>query len=432
MLLGGLVAGGGVGLLTALLRQRNAIVEDKNEAADSDLELQLPARLRKQASGFSQLMNLAAPAGEWFNEKMAPAEQYVQSPMPAAGKQPLSVWDYMLGGAAFPLAALGGLQLTRKAYQGWRERDVKDRLAEQQSRYMAALQAEAEGTKEAADGRGLSMPQIAALAIGGIPLLTALTSGLLTDRFLDQQFPLKPKMQAPVNRVRVGFGEDPAAEEEEDTEAFKKASDALVHVALQFEKLAADAGVKAVIAAVGHGMLDDLERHQFKYGSDAMLDLAQGANLELPSDPLVKCAAVRVAVQSGIGPALMLMSAGVFANAAPHWRKQGAQLAEFNKTASQLISCTASALDLHIAALAGEEVIKAAAAQAAPQTPMEQLRAMLAQQGGAATIGKDDASQMHTGTLQTAATGSQFSDSTQQVNRPQNIKDDIVDNVLVK
>lgn len=427
MLLGGLVAGGGAGLLTALLRQRNTIVEDKNEADDSDLELHLPSRLRKQASGVTPLVNGASAVGEWFNRLLTPLEKTVQGPPPKAGDQPLSIWDYGIGGAAFPLAALGGLHLTRKAYQSWREQDVKDRLAEQHTRYMAALQDEA-GSKQAA-GRSLSTPQLAALAIGGIPLLTALTSGLLTDRFLDQQFPLKPKMQAPVNRVRVGFGEDPA--EEEDTEAFKKASDALVHSALQFDKLASDAGVKAIVAAVSHGMLDDLERHQFKYGSDAMLDLAQGANLELPEDPLVKCAAIRVAVRSGIGPALMIMSSGVFANAAPDFRKQGAQLAEYTKTASQLIGCTAASLDLHIAALAGEMIVKTAATQPLTQDPVAQLRAML-QQRGTTTINKDDDSQMHTGTLQTGATGSQFSDSTQQANRPQNAMDDIVDNVLIK
>jgi hypothetical protein len=429
MLIGGLVTGGSVGLLSALLRQRNAILEDKREADDTALELHLPPRLRKQANLLSMAANTLSSVGEGINTSVGAVVNAAKERMgskPVAEPRPeqaLSLYDYLLGGAAFPLAALGGLQLTRKAYQGWREQDVRERLKEQQQRYMEALMTEADEkeVKRASDRRPLSTSQWVALAVGGIPLLTALTSGLLTDRFLDQQFPLKPKPKFPVNGVRLGIDDEPPTE---DSDQFKKAADVLVHTALQFEKQASDAGVCQVVAAVAAGMLDDLEAHQFKYGSDAMLDLAAGANLVLPRDPLVKCAAIHAGVRSSIGPALLVMSAGAFAEAAPSWRQEGGMLAEHEKLASQLIDCAAATLDLHIAALAGEDNIKAAA-QLAQAPAMEQLRKSLLQGAD-----KDDPTQANTGTLQAAATGSQFSNPAEQAGRPVNSQADIVDSVL--
>lgn len=429
MLLGGAALGGGAGMLTSLLHQRNAIVED-NEEPEAGLELQLPARRPKLAShGFSSIADGAASIGDGVNWLASKATGgYLGTKLKAPDEQPLSGWDYALGGAAFPLAALGGLHVARKAYQGWREQDLKARLKEQQTRYMQALQDEA---AEAGVGhhkhahtddarRALSIPQWAMMTIGSIPILTALTSGMLTDRFLTQQFPTKPKVKPPTGDVRLSTMTDPADDEEE---ILKRANDTLVHTALQFGKLAGDAGVTSVVAAVAGGLLEDLEEQQFKYGADAMFDLAQGSGHALPEDPLIKCAAIRAAVRSGIGDSLLVMASGVFANAAPTWHKQGAEINKSARLANQMLQGSTAMLDLHIAALAGEDTVKEAAQLPAGNDSLAQLRALLQR-------GAQPKKPVVTSTLQTGAAGSQFSAKHEQAAPHSATQPDNIDGIL--
>jgi len=433
MLLGGAALGGGAGMLTSLLHQRNAIVED-NEEPEAGLELQLPPRHPKMAShGFSSLADGLASVGDGVNWLASKATGgYLGEKLKAPNEQPLSGWDYALGGAAFPLAALGGLHVARKAYQGWREQDLKARLKEQQSQYMQALQEEAASagvghhkhanTQPDDARRALSIPQWAMMTIGGIPILTALTSGMLTDRFLTQQFPTKPKVKPPTGDVRLSTMTDPADEEDE---ILKRANDMLVHTALQFGKLAGDAGVTSVVAAVAGGLLEDLEEQQFKYGSDAMFDLAQGSGHTLPEDPLIKCAAIRAAVRSGIGDSLMVMASGVFANAAPTWHKQGAEINKSSRLANQMLHGSTAMLNLHIAALAGEDTVKEAAQLPAGKDPLTQLREMLRR-------GTQHKKPVATSTLQTGAAGSQFSAMHERAEPHSSAPPDNIDGILTR
>lgn len=429
MLLGGALLGGSAGMITSLLRQHSAIKDDERENEDDDvLKLDLPQPKMASDGAGGALMTAGTDLATLLSRGVNSAATGVSNlfskqpdaaAVENANNQPLSALDYVGGGALFPLGLLGGLHVTRGMYQKWRNQEVREKLQREEQQYMKALQAESQ-TKRAGDDarRAPSLPDWLLMAMGGLPVITGLASGYLTDRILDQQF----ATHAP--KPERNFNIQVPAQTPEDEEQHKKAQDVLVHAALQFQKEASDAGIQHVVAAVAGGMLNDLEDTQFKYGSEAMLDLAAGANLMMPEDQLEKCAAVRVAVRSGIGPALLVMSAAAFSQAAPDMRKSAQVLKHTPKLLGSVIKFAAAVMDLHVAAIAGEQTIKEASTMSAPAGGESQaLRQVVAPNREA----RDN-----TSTLQAAATGSQFSSPQAQADRPITPNSDTVDELLTK
>lgn len=366
VLAGGAVAGGGVGLLNALLRQRK-VLADQEKDQDNVIPLDLPD-LSKSASESTMAWLERSPAKvvQWINSKVSPPDATKFTP----DSKPLGGLDLALGGAALPLGFLGGLQLSRHAFQKWREQDVRARLAEEADNYQQALKEEAgsaRNSKSASGRQPLSAAQLTLMALLGAPVLTGVTAGVLTDRFLDNQFPVMRPKKDPELRLNPVEEEDPALKRASAMEA-----DFLVHLVLDgFSKSAAATGLSDVIRAVDAGMLTDLEDTMAKYGYDAMFDLSEKAPETTGRHQLGKCAAVHAALNSPIGNLVKLAAASAFADAAPMWAARGRDInREHVKLACELADFGGLAAQLHV---------WSSAAGAMPEEDIKQASAALAQ-----------------------------------------------------
>lgn len=425
VLLGSTALGGSVGLINSLMRQRRTILDDDAPAED---EVVIPS-LQKTAYDALDVATAVPKAINWVGDLPSRAINAMMPPSakggpPAPQPEGVSGLDLALGGAAIPVGFLGGLHMARGAFQSWRRQDLKQRLKDEEEAYNEALrqEAQAEHSKRASSDpapaaeprQPLTMGQLATMGIAGLPIMSALTAGVLTHRFLSQQFPLHKKK---TDRTRVRFEDDPASAEEKMATAV--APELLIHTVLEMHKLACDSGVADVIGAVAAGKLADMEDVMQKSGYEAAFQLVEGMSSHVPSDPLTKCAAVRRAVQSGMAEPLKIMAAAAFANAAPYWRHMGEQINQFGKMASAVEQFGGLAVLLHVAAAAGPEVLTKAASLASIQgDPEDALAHMFSApyDGGMSMDATpfDDSAATDASTLQTGAANVRSSDGSSQ------------------
>jgi hypothetical protein len=447
LFLGSTALGGVAGLTTALMRQRQTIMDDEDEDESNKVELPSIPEI-KQANLAADAMNLLAGganmgnnAYNWLTSKFksAPPEGGT-GPAPSvwddASKDPLSPYDLMLGGgAAVPLGLLGGYQLSRSMYQKWRRRDLQDKLQAHQSAYMQALQQAAGNHKQAAmpeDGRRpLSIGTLATMAVAGLPVVSGLAAYMMTNRLLDKEFGSKPVRDTKPLQLRYA---DTEPNEEDVT---KQASyDFFLNTAMTLEKEAsgrAGLDINNVVGAVLDGRLEDMTSVMCKAGADAMFDYAEGCAKHVDkASPLTKMAALRAVNSSALGAPVRVLAASVFHAISPSWRKQAQQLQEMPKLANAMQDYVGTLTLLAFAHEAGPEVMSKAAAMMPPTTDMSNLFLPGIQAAG--PVGLDnDTTRNDGGTLATSAastTHSQegnksYSDSMDSAN-PQ----DDVDNIL--
>lgn len=362
LMLGSLGAGGALGLLGALGRQRRTILEDAESEDEPDLILPATTKQADFGSVLGGAVGLATGAAravnrtaDWFRPE-ASATNGAGSASDAGSSGAPSLQDLILGGVVLPAGFLGGLHMARSGFQAWRRKDLKERVRNEHEAYLKALADEARSTKKATTGaeeprQPLGVGTLLLMGMAGLPFLSGITSGLLTDRILTQNFPVR-KPQA--DRTRIKF-----EDEDEDTkQACDLSRDLLVHTVLSFEKDASDAGVAALVGAVAAGRLKDMESTMLKRGVDAAFDLAENCERYIPSDPLLKCAAVRTLVTSSLAAPASVMSAAVFSRRAPSWRAKGASVAEFPKLAKAFEAIGGLAVALHIGSLLGDDFEK--------------------------------------------------------------------------
>lgn len=354
----------------ALMRQRRTILDEHEEEPPPDIVIpsvkkadasEMLSRVLGAVGGAAHAVNSAA---NYVMPKGAP--EATAAAAPENSPKGVGIQDLIAGGVIIPTGILGGLHLSRGAFQAWRRKDLQDRLKTEEAAYMDAIHREASHNKSAADEprQPLSMTNLALMGVLGLPFLSAATSGLLTDRILSQQFQQKrPRL----DRTRVRFADEPDQEAElAAKQAADLAQDLLIHTVLEFPKAARDAGVSDLVGAVAAGRLVDMESMLSKQGHEAMFELAEGCARHVPTDPLLKCAAVRSLMKSACAAPASVMAAAVFKTQAPSWTARGADIAAFPKMAAACEVFGGLAVAAHIAAVAGTETFDKVASMTLP------------------------------------------------------------------
>lgn len=326
MLLGSLALGGGVGAIGNLVRQRNALLEDAQDEQDDDLAVPV---LKKQADVVSQVVSAPGRLANWVADVDA---SKVQPP----NADTLGLSDYMLGGAAVPIGFLGGLQLTRALYNKWRRQDLRSQLAEEQER-MQQLLAEEAGKKQAS-GRPLSTADMVSMAMLGFIPLTAITSGLLTNAYLEQAMPTVST--APSRRLRLktvtvnpvtkdgGEGDDKEAQTPATGPApVKFASAMLIH---SVADRPVDSGLHGLLGAALVGALPDVEGALLKSSSahpEAVLEFSDmyADHWRNAPEDWSKVAAVTALAGSALEPIAGMLASLEFRDAFPGAMQRAAQ-----------------------------------------------------------------------------------------------------------
>ena len=374
-LLGGAALGGGVGLISALLRQRQAILEEEDDEEDV-----LPI-LRKQAADVVEsALGTMATVGEaansvanWFTPKSTATAASPSTDVPQG--HGLGLMDYATAGTAFPLGALGALYGTRRLYQGWHRQDRQQKLKDEQEALMQAIEDEAR-TKQAAaapaDGRRpVTTPALAMMAVLGSAGLGGIAAGMLTDRILEQQFPMNKKPKG--SGFRIG-GIKPEAEEEDPNDATSKvaASEHLIHTALELTGYLGSDDLPNLVKAAASGLLPDVSERLAHQGVDEALDLASTVASTDLSNPLVKFAAVRALMRSPAASLAEITAASTLANVSPETRQRGAEIRAFPKLAAKFEELGKMLVPLALLGAMDEDQRKrAATVQSNPQQAAE-------------------------------------------------------------
>jgi hypothetical protein len=202
-------------------------------------------------------------------EKIDDNVLYVNMPRKAAADgadlQKATIPGTVLAGSGALLSLIGTYQLTRKLYQQEKLKELQKELDEEQNLWTSGL---AQKTKRAGAGAAVD-PSVnkRELAFGfpiAAALLTALGSGVITNRVLDNIFPEVNKKDITDGPPRVVFRQTPPEEADEEERA-KYASDRLavqsaMSLALEFSKKAADSDFLNLVAAVAAGRGEELEQ----------------------------------------------------------------------------------------------------------------------------------------------------------------------------
>lgn len=280
--------------MTNLWRQRNALIEDAQD--DEDEALMVPVLAKK-----------ASEEMPWWAKAMAFPANLANGAMPAPAtpveQSQLGLLDLMLGGAIAPAAFLGGLHVTRKAYNNMRRQDLRQSLQDEQKRFEQLLRQEAAQQKSAMVKEALpSTPQLAGMAVLGMIPLTALTAAMLTKAQLDKTVPSTRVPLDPRLRLRT-LQEPPAIEtvRDEDEEQAKAAS-LLIHAALDSNQ---DSGLRGLCGAAVCGMLPDAEDMLTKAASaEEILSYTDkaAAHFGVLNNPTMRMAAVKAVASSAMRP----------------------------------------------------------------------------------------------------------------------------------
>jgi len=413
-LLGSALLGGTVGLTNSVFKRRKEIMEDDDDG------MSVSTAFKQAAGPVGNLVNFVgsgvAGAADKFNQLMPG----LRTPQPTSGREGLDGLDLVLGGAALPLGFLGGMQGARSVEQWWKRRDLKAQLENNQRAYNEALQAEAEAQREKqASARPLDVSDLAGLTFAGIPVLTALTAGILSDRYLSSQFPPLSRTVGADKKFRIAPG---APAEDEQEMRYKAAADVmLVECALHAHKAARDTGLRDLVGAVAGGQLDALERTTLHRDLDAALAEASGSWDKATSfSRTCKHAAVIELLDSPVlGDATRALAAAEFAACSPTWRARGAAAGEHEKFASQLEGLTGAVVLLAVLTDAEDEFagIKQAAVATQEAVPYHLIRELLRQkqlQTPGSTRGGAEGADDNASTLLTSAMETQHSDKSDQ------------------
>ena len=290
--------GGGVGLATNLMRQRNALLEDAQD--DEDDALTVPVLRRAKKAGVDEPLWASALAlpGRIANKLSPPAAA-------VADQRHLGLLDLMLGGTIAPAAFLGGLQLARGGYNSIRRRDLRQSLQDEQAKFEQLLSQEAEQDKSASVKQA-AMPttgQIAGMAVLGMLPLTSITAAMLTRAQLEKSMPSTRVAVDPRMRLRAAT-EAPAKEvdDEDEDELQAKAASLLINAALSFSS---DSGLRGLCGAAMCGLLPAAEESMCKSASaedTLVLTDAAGVHYTTCRSQAVKLAAVKAVASSALGP----------------------------------------------------------------------------------------------------------------------------------
>ena len=377
MLMGGLAGGTGIGLVTALMRQRRALLDDREEPELLPIDLPQTKLASQDAGPLAWLMNGMNWAGKSINQ-VAGSKPVTERP---AGQ--LGLLDYSLGAAALPLAGIAGLQGTNKLFQYWRQKDLKDRLREDQEAYMEALMAERDSTKQATTGaptgnRPMGAPDLAAMLVMGVPLLTAITSAVMTDRYLENQLPKNRDVVRGSGPRPLTFNTPQPNEEEALDEPTKMAAVAtMVDVAMNLPTRH-DCGLGDLLGVIARGHIKEAESILALYGTDALFDFADGAitAFEALTD-LEKKATIHVGTAvSALSPMLATCAAMEMAEALPSWRVKGAAVRQSPELECQAIKYGSLVWSLGCRAAMETEKVAAVMPGVAAPLANQQLRAM--------------------------------------------------------
>lgn len=330
-LLGGAAVGGGAGLLRALLRQRQAILEpEENEEDEMVIPTVNPSPKTKKAGDTAATLISALQApGAVINAlgglvpKSSPDSSTASAP---STEGPAGIWDYLGAGVGIPLGALAAYAGVNHLYQGWAKKDVQNRLRDEQEAFLAAAAAEAQqhkhasvdGARRAPDGMDWGL-----MAVLGALGLTGIASGVFTDRILEQQFPTTAK---PKGGFRIGQIRD----QEEEQEGLKTASEFMLHLGMQLEQ-DQPVGLENLVKAAGAGAIKDVLRTAVERGTDEALAYAEKVAQSVTSEEwstLAKHASVRLVANSALAPVANILAATIVDNVSPGLRKSGAELRE--------------------------------------------------------------------------------------------------------
>lgn len=308
MLLGGTTAGAGVGLLTNLLNQRRAIVEDQEDREDESLQVPL---LRKQAGIMDSIRDAVRGAPEFLLSAPGRAANAVlKDDTVPQGSDRLGVWDYM-GGVAAPIGFLGGLQAVRSMHNMLRRTDLREQFEQEENELERLLRQEA--SKQAAQPGTLSTADITMMGLLGLIPLTGITSAMLTNSYLNQTVPTNKVSPGP-KPLRL------AAPRQADEEENLKAAKALwLWSTTQLTK-SADSGIKGLCGAAIHGALPEIETTCLQHSAEQALELSDKYASVFDTEPsmAIKMASVLAVLDSAMGPCAEALAAGEFSNSCQH------------------------------------------------------------------------------------------------------------------
>lgn len=241
-------------------------------------------------------------------------------------------------------------------------------------RDLVALQAEQGGQKQAS----LSTTDMLALLLMGSVPLAGITSGILTDSYLDQQSPTNRDLvrRGPTQMRLKNVGQD-EKEEAPVTPAVKAAADALLcHMALEVTK-AAGCGLRGLAGASLTGRLPEVIATLVTRGADAAIDQAQKYEHAWNSYPskAAKQASLMVLVGSAAGPVACKLAALDFSDACPHFVKEAQDWMPDRRACDNFVKFASAVWNLAAFAHCASEGV--AVKEAGAQDTMATIRQML-------------------------------------------------------
>lgn len=235
--------------------------------------------------------------------------------------------EFMTGpGLAFTAGGVGlagGYMAISKAYNKIREKRLQKEFDQSQQAYIGALKSASEP-----GGRNFGLWE----AISGLPftaaIVTALASGVVTNKALDKAYPepKKPTRKLP-RRVVI------------DPEMEKESSEHLASVVMSMKGLEKISSVPDLVCAVADGRLGEVRKSVNDFGWDSALELVKGAHRELGE--LEKIASCRAIIEDDLlRPGFDILVAGEFSDISPTYTKAAAALDE--ETSDTLVKLAAA------------------------------------------------------------------------------------------
>ncbi len=223
------------------------------------------------------------------------------------------------GGTAVAMtsAAIGapvGYALIRKLYEKQKRKAMQKELDEAQNAYLDTMAPRKDGEKEASFwDKALAMPGVATL-------LLAASSGVLTNKILDKNFPA-PKAPASIRPRRLVLRDQPPVEEEEEVRekaaAEADASEGLLAMVLAHREAGEASGLGDLLKAAAAGRTEEI-LHASDEGIDTMFEVVKSAGVPEPTTALQRDLATGWLVREPeIAEAIKLAAALEFSNAYP-------------------------------------------------------------------------------------------------------------------